>query len=193
MDATVSTSIPEEAADNPRLAILLAMAMFVLVVDTSMMNVSISAVVKDLDTTVEWRPVGDRARGAGLRRLHPDQQQNRRPHRPQTGLRDGSARLCRRRADDDAHAEPAPGHHLLGDLRRDRRVAPPARHAVVDPRELRGEGAGEGLRARGGGRRHCRRGRTAPRRIHHDLPVVAGRLPAGGRHHRDRALRHQAW
>src|SRR6187397_691429 len=31
--------------------ILLAMAMFVLVVDTSLMNVSISAVVKDLDTT----------------------------------------------------------------------------------------------------------------------------------------------
>src|SRR6478609_2903781 len=32
-------------------AILLAMAMFVLVVDTSLMNVSISAVVRDLDTT----------------------------------------------------------------------------------------------------------------------------------------------
>ena len=37
---------------NPRLAILLAMAMFVLVVDTSLMNVSISAVVHDLGTTV---------------------------------------------------------------------------------------------------------------------------------------------
>lgn len=36
---------------NGRLAILLAMAMFVLVVDTSIMNVSISAVVRDLDTT----------------------------------------------------------------------------------------------------------------------------------------------
>lgn len=35
-----------------RLSILLAMAMFVLVVDTSMMNVSIAAVVEDLDTTV---------------------------------------------------------------------------------------------------------------------------------------------
>jgi EmrB/QacA subfamily drug resistance transporter len=35
-----------------RLAILLAMAMFVLVVDTSLMNVSISAVVHDLGTTV---------------------------------------------------------------------------------------------------------------------------------------------
>ena len=36
---------------NRRLMILLAMAMFVLVVDTSLMNVSISAVIDDLDTT----------------------------------------------------------------------------------------------------------------------------------------------
>jgi EmrB/QacA subfamily drug resistance transporter len=42
----------EEATGNQRLAILLAMAMFVLVVDTSLMNVSIAAVVRDLDTTV---------------------------------------------------------------------------------------------------------------------------------------------
>ena len=42
----------EPQAANPRLAILLSMAMFVLVVDTSLMNVSISAVVEDLDTTV---------------------------------------------------------------------------------------------------------------------------------------------
>jgi len=37
---------------SSRLAFLLAAAMFVLVVDTSLMNVSISAVVRDLDTTV---------------------------------------------------------------------------------------------------------------------------------------------
>ena len=37
---------------SSRLMILLAMAMFVLVVDTSMMNVSISAVVDDLGVTV---------------------------------------------------------------------------------------------------------------------------------------------
>ncbi len=40
------------AAFNGRLALLLAMAMFVLVVDTSIMNVSISAVVHDLHSTV---------------------------------------------------------------------------------------------------------------------------------------------
>jgi EmrB/QacA subfamily drug resistance transporter len=42
----------DESPMNRRLAILLAMAMFVLVVDTSIMNVSISSVVRDLDTTV---------------------------------------------------------------------------------------------------------------------------------------------
>jgi EmrB/QacA subfamily drug resistance transporter len=49
---TTSTDAAEEGSGNPRLALLLAMAMFVLVVDTSLMNVSISAVVQDLDTTV---------------------------------------------------------------------------------------------------------------------------------------------
>ncbi len=51
-ESTESTGLPQEATGDRRLAILLAMAMFVLVVDTSLMNVSISAVVRDLDTTV---------------------------------------------------------------------------------------------------------------------------------------------
>jgi hypothetical protein len=42
----------DEQTAHPRLALLLAMAMFVFVIDTSLMNVSISAVVRDLDTTV---------------------------------------------------------------------------------------------------------------------------------------------
>ena len=44
--------VPEEGTGNRRLSLLLAMAMFVLVVDTSLMNVSISKVVHDLGTTV---------------------------------------------------------------------------------------------------------------------------------------------
>ena len=50
MEASAAT-VPEESSGDQLLAILLAMAMFVLVVDTSLMNVSISAVVRDLDTT----------------------------------------------------------------------------------------------------------------------------------------------
>src|SRR6187431_1288653 len=42
----------DEAGGNRRLAVLLAMAMFVLVVDTSIMNVSITAVASDLNTSV---------------------------------------------------------------------------------------------------------------------------------------------
>jgi MFS family permease len=52
MTEGASTGVPEEAPDSQRLAILLAMAMFVLVVDTSLMNVSIAAVVRDIGTTV---------------------------------------------------------------------------------------------------------------------------------------------
>src|SRR6476469_6625891 len=46
-----AAEVPASGADR-KLALLLSMAMFVLVVDTSIMNVSISAVVHDLGTTV---------------------------------------------------------------------------------------------------------------------------------------------
>ena len=52
MTAAATAVAPEEATGDRRLSLLLAMAMFVLVVDTSIMNVSISAVVQDLGTTV---------------------------------------------------------------------------------------------------------------------------------------------
>jgi len=52
MTESVDAAVGGEEAGSRRLALLLAMAMFVLVVDTSLMNVSISAVVHDLHTTV---------------------------------------------------------------------------------------------------------------------------------------------
>jgi MFS family permease len=52
MTGEATMSAPHEEAGSTRLSLLLAAAMFVLVVDTSLMNVSISAVVDDLDTTV---------------------------------------------------------------------------------------------------------------------------------------------
>ena len=186
------TTTPPEAAGNQRLAVLLAMAMFVLVVDTSLMNVSISSVVRGPRHDRQRRAVGDRPRGAGVRRVHPDRQQDRRSLRSQAGVRAGPPRLRRRRAGDGARPEPDRDHHLLGDPRRARRVAAAARHAVADPRQLRRSRTEEGLRAgrRGGGDR--RRGRTAARRLHHDLPLVARRVPARGGRDRDRAVRHRA-
>ena len=49
-EAAAAGAVEGSSGDN-RVAIMLAAAMFVLVVDTSLMNVSISAVVHDLDTT----------------------------------------------------------------------------------------------------------------------------------------------
>src|SRR5881398_3447791 len=51
MAIEAAAAVPEESSGDRLVALLLAMAMFVLVVDTSLMNVSISAVVHDLDTT----------------------------------------------------------------------------------------------------------------------------------------------
>src|SRR5215207_6737842 len=118
----VAVSDPEEAG-NTRLSLLLAAAMFVLVVDTSLMNVSISAVVKG---------------GPGLRCVHPDQQQARRPLRTQEGVRVGSAGVCDWRTGDDPRGEPGGDHHLLGDHRRPGRLAPPARHAIAHPWHFEG-------------------------------------------------------
>jgi EmrB/QacA subfamily drug resistance transporter len=52
MNDTAAGPVHEQGNGDRRLALLLAMAMFVLVVDTSLMNVSIASVVHDLDTTV---------------------------------------------------------------------------------------------------------------------------------------------
>jgi EmrB/QacA subfamily drug resistance transporter len=52
LTAPQTASVPGAATFDRRLALLLAAAMFVLVVDTSLMNVSISSVVRDLGTTV---------------------------------------------------------------------------------------------------------------------------------------------
>ncbi len=51
MDVSPDEGREPEGSGGRRLMVLLAAAMFVLVVDTSLMNVSISAVIADLDTT----------------------------------------------------------------------------------------------------------------------------------------------
>ena len=137
-------------------------------------------------------PERDRARGPGLRCVHPDQQQGRRPLRTQAGVRAGSAGVCDRRAGDDPRPEPDGDHRLLGDHRRPRRLAPAAGDAVPDPWQLRGSGTEEDLCAHRSGGRDRRRGRAAARRLRHHLPVLARRLPARGRRHRGRAVADRA-
>ena len=168
------------------------MAMFVLVVDTSLMNVSISAVVDDLDTTVSGvqsaialealvsaafilisSKVGDligrkRAYVLGL-----------------VAYAIGALAMTLAQS-------LTRGHRLLGDHRWTRRVAPAARDAVAHPRELRGNGTKAGVRAGGRSGGDRRRGRTAARRLRHDVSVVARRLRPRGRDHRGGAVADQA-
>src|SRR5205809_6924930 len=115
--STASDDAVSENRASPRLALLLSAAMFVLVVDTSLMNVSISAVVRDLDTTASgvqsaialealvsaaFILIGSKVADLiGRKRVH---------HR--------AARLRDRRALDDALAEPARDRDLLGGRRR---------------------------------------------------------------------------
>ena len=182
---------PAEGTGNTRLAVLLAMAMFVLVVDTSLMNVSISAVVHDLDTTVSGvqsaiaiealvsaafilisSKVGDLI---GRKRAYVL----------------GLLAYAVGAAGDDTRPEPDHDHRLLGDHRWPRRVAPAPGDAIADPRKLRWRGTQAGVRA--GGRRGGDRGggRTAARWLRHHVPVVARRVRPRGRDHRDRAVADQ--
>ena len=171
-----SPSVPTEGAGSSRLALLLAAAMFVLVVDTSLMNVSISAVVEDLDTTVSGvqaaialealvsaafilisSKVGDligrkRAYVLGL-------------------LAYAIGALAMTLA--QSLTAIIVFWAIIGGLGR---VAAAARDAVADPRELRGSGAKEGVRAGRGVGRDRGRGRTAARWLRHHVPLVACRL-----------------
>jgi hypothetical protein len=89
-DAARAESAP---ASNRRLQVLLAAAMFVLVVDTSLMNVSISKVVEDLGTTVSGVQGAIALEALVSAAFILDRQQGRRPHGPQARLRAGSARV----------------------------------------------------------------------------------------------------
>ena len=172
---------------NGRLALLLAMAMFVLVVDTSIMNVSIAAVVEDIGTTASGvqstialealvsaafiligGKIGDLI---GRKRAYV------------IGL------LC--------YAAGAIAMMLaqslvpiiifwaiIGGLGAS--LLLPAMQSLIHG-NFEGAQPGPRLRARRRLGRDRHRDRSAARRIHHDLHQLAGQLRSRGDHHRDRA------
>ena len=187
MTSAVDAQVPAAGAADRRLPILLAMAMFVLVVDTSIMNVSISAVVADLGTDVSaiQSAIALEALVSAAFIL--------------IGSKIGDL-FGRKRA------------YILGLLAYavgalamalSQSVVPififwavigglgaslllPAMQSLIHG-NFEGRGPEGDLRP-GRGRGGDRGGdRTADRRVHHHLPVVSRRVPARGRRHRDRA------
>ena len=180
MSAAPDDAVEEENNASPRLALLLAAAMFVLVIDTSLMNVSISAVIKDLHTTASGvqsaialealvsaafiltnSKMGDlmgrkRAYVIGL-----------------LAYAIGALAMT-------AGAEPDRHHHLLGDHRRAWRIPPAPGDAVPDSRQLHGRRSEASIRTSRRIRRDRSRCRSTPGRVPHDLSVVACRLRTRG-------------
>ena len=190
--ARMLRSMTSASGGNPRLAILLSMAMFVLVVDTSLMNVSIASVVEDLDTTVSGvqSAIALEALVSAAFIL--------------IGSKVGDL-IGRKRAYVLGLLGYAIGALAMG-------VAQSITAVVIFWAVIGGLGASlmlpamqslihgnfEGAAqkkayALGRGRgRDRRRGRAAARRLHHHLPLVAARVHPRGRDHRDRPLRHEA-
>ena len=183
---------PAETPGSRRLGLLLGAASFVLVVDTSLMNVSISAVVDDLDTTVSGvqsaialealvsaafiligSKVGDligrkRAYVLGL-----------------VGYAIGAVAMTLAQ---DLTAIIV-FWAIIGGLGAS--LLLPGMQALVHGNFDRRRPA-QGLRAGRRRRRDRRRGRPAARRLHHDVALLASRLRARGGDHRDRPAQHRA-
>ena len=127
---------PPEEAGNTRLSLLLAAAMFVLVVDTSLMNVSISrssgpghhgqrrpgAIALEALVSAAFILISSKLGDLFGR----------------SGPTSWACWLRDRGPGDDPGPEPDGDHRVLGHHRRAGRVAPAPRHAVARPRELRG-------------------------------------------------------
>ena len=188
---TTAATVKDEGGDT-RLAILLAMAMFVLVVDTSLMNVSISAVVHDLDTTASGvqsaialealvsaafiligSKIGDligrkRAYILGL-----------------LGYALGALSMTL----SQSLLPIVIFWAVIGGLGAS--LLLPAMQSLIHG-NFQGAMQRKAYALVGAAGRDRRRRRPARRRLHHDVPVVARRVPRRGRDHRDRPLRDRA-
>ncbi len=189
---TTATAAETPASGSSKLAVLLAMAMFVLVFDTSLMNVSISAVVNDLDTTASGvqsaialealvsaafillsSKIGDligrkKAYILGL-----------------IGYAIGALSMVFAQNLTTVIICWA----ITGGIGAS--LLLPAMQSLIHG-NFAGRSAEAGLRAGRRIRRHRRRRGAAPGRLHHHLSLLARRLRPRGRDHRDRPDRRQA-
>ena len=176
----VSTTVaPSEGARGTALWLplaILASAQFVMVLDSSVMNVSISQIVADLDTTIQGVQLAITAYtlvmaafmlvGAKLGDILG------RDRAFAIGLAIYGARL----ADDRPQPEPRRPAHRLVARRGARRGARHPRDRLARRRELRGPAARARVRHHRRRRRRGGRGRAAHRRLGHDRAQLALRL-----------------
>ena len=187
------SSVDQESG-NPRLGIFLAAAMFVFVIDTSFMNVSISAVVQRPGYDGERGPVGGGDRVAGVGRVHPDQQQARRPLRPQARLRRRpallSARARSRWSSRRAWRAIIVFWAVIGGLGASLYL--PAMQSLIHG-NFEGKERAKVFALVGAAGRDRGRDRAADRRLRDDCLLVARGFPGGASDHRGRAGREQAY
>ncbi len=192
MTTGANGGVSEAGTGNQRLAILLSMAMFVLVVDTSLMNVSISAVVDDLDTTVSGvqSAIALEALVSAAFIL--------------IGSKVGDL-IGRKRAyvlGLLAYATGALAMALAQSLTAiiifwavvgglGASLLLPAMQSLIHG-NFEGAAQKKAYALVGAAAAIAAAVGTAARRVHHHLPVLAGRVPARGRDHRDRPVQHQA-
>ncbi len=192
-DESITRGSDQQSGHPELLAILLAMAMFVLVVDTSLMNVSISSVVRDLDTTVSGvqSAIALEALVSAAFILIGSKIGDLIGRRRATCW--GGCSVMRRGAAAMALAQSLTAvivfWAVVGGIG-GASLLLPAMQSLIHG-NFEGGRAEEGLRTRRRGRRDSRGRRTAARRIHHHLPVLAPRVRARGGDHRRCALRYR--
>ena len=148
--------------------------------DSSVMNVSIEEVAKDVGTTVTGIQSAITLLHVGHGRPDDHRGQDRSDHRPEAGVRDRVRDLRLRIADDRARAELRHAADRLVVPRGRRRGADPARDRRARRRQLRTGAPPRCVRARRSRGSDRRRRRAVDRRLLHDLLLVALRLRRRG-------------
>ena len=183
-DATGAGAATQQGTAAKAVLVTLAAAQFVMILDSSVMNVSIATVAKDLDTTVTGHPDRDHAVHARHGVADDHRRQDGRDPRSQEGLHDRMRDLRVRIVHDRDLPEPRGADVRLVVPRGCRRRAGDAGDRRAGGVELREGRTTACLRHRDRGRRHRGRAGSAHRRVVHHLLVVA--LRVRGRGARDR-------
>ena len=182
-EATATASDAQGAAAKAVL-VTLAAAQFVMILDSSVMNVSIATVAKDLDTTVTGIQTAITLYTLVMASLDDHRREDGRDPRAQAGVHDRVRDLRVRLVDHRAVAEPPGAAVRMVVPRRRRRRARDAGDRGAGGVELRQGGAAPRVRHRDRRRRDRGRGRPVDRRVVHHLLVVALRVRRRGAHHR---------